>query len=64
VLYRIIKTLLKTLDEVSNGNDEYTAKAKGVIMKMESFDIFNGLKLSNFIFSASEIFFVTFKPKI
>ncbi len=50
------KSLLKTLDEVSKGNDEYAAKAKGLTMKMECFDIFFGLKLSYFIFSTSERF--------
>ena len=49
------KSLLKTLDEVSKGNDEYAAKAKGLMMKIEYFDIFFGLKLS-FIFTASERF--------
>ena len=34
------KSLLKTLDEVRKGNDEYAAKAKGLMVKMESFDFF------------------------
>ncbi len=41
---------------MSKGNDEYAAKAKGLMMKMECFYIFFWLKLSYFIFSASERF--------
>ena len=41
---------------MSKGNDEYAAKAKGLMMKIECFDIFFWLKLSHFIFSASERF--------
>ena len=50
------KSLLKTLDEVSKGNDEYVAKAKGVMMIIESLDVFFWLKLTYFIFGASERF--------
>ena len=57
------KTLINTLDEVSKGNDEYAAKARGLLTKMESFDIFFGLKLSHLIFGASEQFSTNLQAK-
>ena len=45
------ENIICTLDE---GNDEYAAKANGLLQQMESFEIFFGLKLSYLIFSNSE----------
>ena len=55
--------LIKTLDEVRKGTDEYASKASGLLMKLESFDIFFGLKLSHLIFSASEQFSTNLQAK-
>ena len=46
--------LISTLDEVRVGHDKYAAKANGLLIKMETFEIYFGLKLAYLIFSASE----------
>ena len=55
--------LITTLEEVRKGSDEYAAKGNGLLMRMESFDIFFGLKLAHLIFSASEQFSVNIQAK-
>ena len=52
-----------TLDDVSRGNDECAAKASGLLIKMESFEVFFGLKLAHLIFSASEQFSTNLQAK-
>ena len=49
--YSIIQS---ALEEICHGHDEYAAKASGMAMKMEGFDMFFGLKLGYLIFSAAE----------
>ena len=46
--------LISTLDEVRVGHDEYAAKANGLQIKMETFEILFRLKLAHLIFSLSE----------
>ena len=46
------------LEEIQKGRDEYAAKAHGMVLQMEMFDTFWGLKLAHFIFSAAEQFSV------
>ena len=41
--YSIIQS---ALEEISHGHDEYAAKASGMALKMEDFDMFFGLKLN------------------
>ena len=57
------KILQDTLEEVQKGRDDYAAKAHGMILQMEMFDTFFGLKLSHFIFSAAERFSVNLQAK-
>jgi len=42
------KTLKSVLEKVEEGHDEYAAKAHGLLLKMESFEIYFGL---NFLFN-------------
>lgn len=51
-------TLKKTLQEVEKGHDEYAAKAHGMLIQLEMFDTFFGLKLAHLIFSTCEQFSV------
>ena len=55
--------IIETLDEVRKGKDEYAAKANGLLMHMETFDIFFGLKLANLLFNASEQFSTNLRAK-
>lgn len=57
------KVLLDTLEEVQKGRDEYAAKAHGMILQMEMFDTFFGLKLAHLIFSAAEQFSINLQAK-
>lgn len=57
------KVLLDTLEEVQKGRDDYAAKARGMILQMEMFDTFLGLKLAHMIFSAAEQFSVNLQAK-
>ena len=57
------KVLQDTLTEVQKGRDEYAAKAHGMVIQMEMFDTFFGLKLAHFIFSAAEQFSVNLQAK-
>ena len=58
------ETLLKTLDSVAEGCDEYAAKAHGLYVKMESFETYFGLKLAHKIFAAAEQFSVNLQQSI
>ena len=55
--------LLKTLDSIAEGHDEYAAKAHGLSMKMESFELYFGLKLAHMIFSAAEHLLMNLQAK-
>ena len=57
------QALMSTLEVVQQGQDEYAAKGKGLLMQMESFDIFFSLKLSFLIFSAAEQFSTNLQAK-
>lgn len=56
-------TITETLDEVRKGKDEYAAKANGLLMHMETFELFFGLKLAHLLFSASEQFSTNLQAK-
>ena len=47
-------TLKATLEEVEKGHEEYAAKAHGMLIQLETFDTYSGLKLAHFIFSTCE----------
>ena len=49
--YSIIQS---ALEEISRRHDEYVARASGIALKMEDFDMFFGLKLAYLIFSSVE----------
>ena len=53
-ILRNYESLKATLGEVEKGHDEYAAKAHGMLIQLELFDTFFGLKLAHLIFSASE----------
>ena len=55
--------LLTTLEEVQKGHDEYAAKASGLRVRMESFDIYFGLKLAYLFFSAAEQFSINLQAQ-
>ena len=59
IFYLIMHTI-RILDEVNKGNDEYAAKFRGLLMKL---DIVFGLKLSYLIFSVSEQFSCNLQAK-
>lgn len=48
--------LKATLEEVEKGHDEYAAKAHGILIQLEVFDTFFGLKLAHLIFPTFEKF--------
>ncbi len=55
--------LLKALEEIQQGHDHYAAKASGLLMRLQSFDIYFGLKLAHLIFSAAEQFSTNLQAK-
>lgn len=55
--------LQDALEEIQKGRDEYAAKAHGMLIQMEMFDTFFGLKLAHFIFSSAEQFSVNLQAK-
>ena len=57
------EVLLRTLETVEVGHDEYAAKAHGLHMRMESFDTYFGLKLPYTVFSAAKQFSVNLQAK-
>lgn len=58
--YSIIQS---ALEEIRQGHDEYAAKASGMVLKMDNFDTFFGLKLAYLIFSASEQLSINLQAK-
>ena len=48
---------------IQQGHDEYAAKAKGLLMQMETFDTFFSLKLAYLIFSAMKQFSTNLQAK-
>ena len=50
------QTIKLALDVIQQGHDEYSAKGRGLLMQMESFDIFFSLKLGHLVFAAAEQF--------
>ena len=57
------EVLQSALDEIKSGNDEYAAKGSGLLLSMEKFDTFFGLKLSYLIFSAAEQLSINLQAK-
>jgi len=57
------KTLKRVLEKVEEGHDEYAAKAHGLLIKMESFEVYFGLKLCYLMFSAGEQLSVNLQAK-
>ena len=57
------QALLSALQVIQQGHDEYTAKARGLLMQLESFDIFFSLKLSYLVFAAAEQFSINLQAK-
>ena len=55
--------LISTLEVVQQGHDEYTAKDKGLLARMESFDLFFGLHLAFCTFPAAEQLSVNLQAK-
>ena len=58
--YKILQT---ALNEIQQGNDEYAAKASGLLAQMEKFETFFALKLAYLVFSFSEQFSVNLQAK-
>lgn len=58
--YSIIQSVL---EEIRHGHDEYAAKASGMALKMEDFDMLFGLKLAYLIFSAAEQLSINLQSK-
>ena len=57
------KILQNVLEKVEEGHDEYAVKAHGLLLKMESFDMYFGLKLAYLIFSAGEQLSINLQAK-
>ena len=51
------------MEKFEGGHDEYAAKAHGLLLKMESFDMYFGLKLAYLIFSAGEQLSINLQAK-
>ena len=56
--YKILQTVY-----FEDGHDEYAVKAHGLLLKMESFDMYFGLKLVYLIFSAGEHLSINLQAK-
>ena len=57
------QALISTLEVIQQGHDEYAAKGRGLLVQMESFDIFFSLKLGHLIFAAAEQFSINLQAK-
>ena len=57
------KLLLDALEAIQEGKDEYAMKANGFLNSMLKFSTYFGLKLSHFIFSATEQLSITLQGK-
>lgn len=58
------QALRSTLDIIQQGQDEYTAKGKGLLTQMESFGTFFSFQLAYLVFSVAEQFLQTFRQRI
>ena len=58
--YSIIQS---ALEEIRHRHDDYAAKASGMALKMEDFDMFFSLKLAYLIFSAAEQLSINLQAK-
>ena len=57
------QALMSTLHVVQQGYDEYAAKGKGLLTRMESFETYFSLKLAFLVFSAAEQFSTNLQAK-
>ena len=57
------QALISALQVIQQNHDEYAAKARGLLMQMESFDTFFSLKLSYLVFAAAEQFSINLQAK-
>ena len=57
------QALMSSLEIIQQGHDEYAAKGKGLLMRMESFDTLFSLKLAYLVFSAAEQFSTNLQAK-
>ena len=57
------EALKSALEVIQQGHDEYSAKGRGLLMQMESFDIFFSLKLCYLVFAAAEQFSINLQAK-
>ncbi len=48
------KAFMSCLQQIEEGHDEYAAKARGLLIQMESFELYFSLKLSFVVFAAAE----------
>ena len=65
-IYSILKnyeTIMSTLDIVQRGHDEYAAKAKGLLIHMESFSMFFSLKLAYLVYTPAEQFLTNLQAR-
>ena len=62
-ILRNCSIIQSALEEIRHGHDDYAAKASGMALKMEDFDMFFGLKLGYPIFSAAEQLSINLKAK-
>ena len=57
------RALMSTLEVIQQGHNEYAAKGKGLLLRMDSFDLFLGLHLAYRVFSAAEQLSVNLQSK-
>ncbi len=57
------KALMFCLQQVEEGHDEYAAKARGLLIQMESFELYFSLKLSFVVFTAAEQLSINLQAK-
>ena len=57
------QALKSTLEVVEQGHDDHAAKAEGLLIKMETFELFFSLKLAYRIFSAAEQLSINLQAK-
>ncbi len=57
------KALMSGLRQVEEGHDEYAAKARGLLIQMESFELYFSFKLSFVVFAAAEQLSINLQAK-
>ena len=57
------RALISCLQRVEEGRDEYAAKARGLLIQMESFELYFSLKLSFVVFAAAEQLSINLQAK-